>query len=232
MFYFFGPEDTPVGSVLKRNKLKSETCRWVLDPKAPSGTYVKPAKTWNTSGEFSRIDDRFVTKQYNHFWQDKIDPSREYDFAACGSPAGGLFNCLGHYTWDGETEDVYWAGPRATFQEPTFIPKEKGGEAEGWLIVLLNHLDVLRNDIVIFDALNLKAGPVATIHLPFKLRLGLHGNFVDHWDIAEWEARRLKAGGIGPVRPAEQPLPWQKEMQQTELVNGHGPANGANGKVH
>ena len=147
---------------------------------------MQPAETWNTSGEFSRCDDRYLTKTYNHFWQARIDPMREYDFAACGPPAGGLFNCLGHYTWDGRTEDVYWAGSRSTFQEPTFIPKQNGGEAEGWLIALVNRLDVLRNDIVILDAQNLAAGPIATIHLPFKLKLGLHGNFVDHGYIVEW----------------------------------------------
>lgn len=218
VFFFFPPEDTAPGSVLKRNKLKSETVRWILDPKLPTGTFVKPAKVWNTSGEFSRIDDRHVTKRYDHFWQARIDPNREYHFSVCGSPAGGLFNCLGHYTWSDRIEDVYWAGPRATFQEPTFIPKEGGAEAEGWLIALVNRLDVLRNDIVILDALDLKAGPVATLHLPFKLRLGLHGNFVDHRDIAEWEARR--SGSIGPVKPAEQPLPWQKHAGSQNGSNG------------
>ncbi|EMC96623.1 hypothetical protein BAUCODRAFT_24360 [Baudoinia panamericana UAMH 10762] len=221
VFFFFPPEATAPGSVLKRNKLKSETCRWVLDPKAPSGTRVYPAKSWNTSGEFSRIDDRYVTKHYDHFWQAKIDPSREYDFKACGSPAGGLFNCVSHYTWSGQTEDVYWVGPRSTLQEPAFIPKAGGSEAEGWLIALVNRLDVLRNDIVILDALNLQAGPVATIHLPFKLRLGLHGNFVDHADIAEWEKRRAKDGEVGPVRAATEPLAWQLHGGGS-MQNGNG----------
>ena len=75
------------------------------------------------SGEFSRINNQFVTKKYNHFWQLRVDPTREYDFAACGPPAGGLFNCIGHYTWDEMTEDVYRAGPRLTFPKTTFIPK-------------------------------------------------------------------------------------------------------------
>jgi len=206
----------------------------MFNPSLPSGSFVKPERTWNTSGEFSRIDDRYVTKHYNHFWQAKIDPTREYDFAACGSPAGGLFNCIGHYTWDGLTEDVCWAGPRATVQEPAFIAKEGGGEGEGWLIALRNQLDVLRNDIVILDALNLKAGPAATIHLPFKLRLGLHGNFVDQREIDGWEDRRSKTGGIGKVMPAQQPLPWQREFGGEHpngvklTTNGaHGVSNGS-----
>ncbi|KAK6373277.1 transcriptional regulatory protein rco1 [Exophiala oligosperma] len=209
IFFFFPPDNQDAGSVAHRNAIQSPTTRWVFDPKTPSGSHVKPNLVWDTSGEFSRMDDRYVGRKYNHFWQAVVDASREYDAKRCGSPAGGLFNCIGHYTWDERIKDVFWAGPRATFQEPAFIPKEGGGEGEGWLIALMNHLDVLRNDIVILDALNIAAGPVATIHLPMKLRLGLHGNFVDQRDIEAWEARRVPGGTVGPVEPAKKPLPWQ-----------------------
>jgi len=200
---------------MQRNQLQSPTVRWVFDPKSPTDTRVKPAKIMSMNGEFSRIDDRFVTKEYNHFWQTGIDMSRFYDIEKCGPPVGGLFNVLSHYTWDGKISDVYWAGPTTTFQEPAFIPKDGGAEGEGYLIALVNHLDVLRNDIMIFDAMNLAAGPVATIHLPFKLRLGVHGNYVDHRDILEWQERRKEGGELGPLEPAKEPLPWQKKEKHS-----------------
>jgi len=219
--------------------------RWVLDPKAKTHTRIQPSVVWPINGEFSRIDDRFTTKKYRHFWQAMVDPSRPYDFAKCGPPAGGLFNCLGHFTWDPEdergtgTSDVYFAGPTCTFQEPTFIPKAGGGEeGEGYLIALLNHLDVLRNDVVIFDAQNMAKGPVATIHLPLKLKLGLHGNFVDHRDIEAWQRRRdAETGDVGPVKVATEPLPWQKRRMEEEekadgkrkTTNGEKTTNGTNG---
>ena len=227
VFFWFPPEDEQLEHLAKRNKLSSPTTRWILDPKAKTGTRITPADLWETNGEFSRIDDRLVTKKYNHFWQVKVDPNRPYDFAKCGPPAGGLFNCLGHYTWDKRGEDEYFAGPTATFQEPTFIPKDGAGEGEGYLIALLNHLDVLRNDVVIFDAQRLSAGPLATIHLPLQLKLGLHGNFVDHRDIEAWQKRRAAGGEIGPVEPAKEPLPWQKALARQNghptgfTVNGH-----------
>ncbi|OQE06978.1 hypothetical protein PENVUL_c015G03476 [Penicillium vulpinum] len=213
VFFFFPPEDAMAGTVAERNKTPNQTVRWVFDPKSKTDTRVTPFEIMNTvNGEFSRIDDRFVTKEYQHFWQALIDPSRPYDFEKCGSPAGGLFNCLGHFTWDKKVRDIYWAGPTATFQEPTFIPKDSGIEGDGYIIAFLNHLDVLRNDIVILDAQNLKDGPIATIRLPFKLRLGLHGNFVDHKDITAWQKRREEGGEVGPVRAATEPLPWQKQL--------------------
>lgn len=223
VFFWWPPDqDTPGAKAAPRNKLSSPTTRWVLDPKAPTNTRITPAYTWPTNGEFSRIDDRFVTKKYKHFWQAKVDATRPYDFAKCGPPAGGLFNCLGHYTWDldnplakGE-EDTYFFGPTATVQEPTFIPKDDGGEGEGYLIALVNHLDVLRNDVAIFDAQHLANGPLAVLHLPLKLKLGLHGNFVDHRDIEAWQRRRDASGDVGPVQVATEPLPWQKSFASGE----------------
>ena len=164
---------------------------WVADER------IVPSRVWLTNGEFSRIDDRVVTKPYRHFWQAVVDPTKPYDFAKCGPPAGGLFNCLGHYTWNEEnyhpsslstngslndqqedkhtttqkgtfgTQDIYFAGPTMTFQEPSFIPRKGSDkEGDGYLIALLNHLDELRNDVVIFDAQELSKGPVAVSHLP------------------------------------------------------------------
>ncbi|KAK3314143.1 carotenoid oxygenase [Apodospora peruviana] len=264
VFFFFPPDTelTPgADGMTKRNKLSSPTVRWILDPKAKksatetaAGTVwvaderIAPSRVWLTNGEFSRIDDRYVTKPYKHFWQAVVDPTKPYDFAKCGPPAGGLFNSLGHYVWneenyhdgsrpsDGKTEtqngkfgleDVYFPGPTMTFQEPSFIPKEGGGEGEGYLIALLNHLDELRNDVMIFDAQKLSSGPLAVIHLPLKLKLGLHGNFVDHRDMEAWQARRAEGGDLGPVKAAAEPLPWQKELEGKANAT-----NGANGVGH
>jgi hypothetical protein len=185
---------------------------------------VKPERVFGINGEFSRIDDRVLTKKYNHFWQCNIDPSKPYDFAKCGPPAGGLFNVLGHFEWDTGKKDTYWAGPTMTFQEPVFIPKAGSEvEGEGYLMALLNHLDVLRNDILIFDAQNLAQGPLAVIHLPVKLRLK---------DIEDWEERRKQGGSVGPAVPAKKPLPWQKKrIEKGEKVWEVSPTgvNGSNG---
>jgi len=91
------------------------------------------------------------------------------------------------------------------------VPRaEDAKEGEGYLMALLNHLDVLRNDILIFDALNVGKGPVAAVHLPLKLRLGLHGNFVEQREIEEWQRRRAAEGGdVGPAKAAMERLPWQ-----------------------
>lgn len=215
VFFWWPSVDTPAGTVAKRNKIQNKTTRWVFDPSTPTNSWVEPAEERaDFSGEFSRIDDRFVTMKYNHYWQSIIDAEKPYDFEKCGSPAGGLFNTLGHFTWDNSTTETFWAGPRATFQEPAFIPRAGGTEeADGYLIVLLNHLDELRNDVCIFDARNISQGPLAVVHLPFKLRLGLHGNFVDQGEVTAWREKRENE--LGPVKAATEGLPWQKSLSHT-----------------
>ncbi|KAL1649614.1 transcriptional regulatory protein rco1 [Diplodia intermedia] len=186
VFFFFPPEGTPNSSLAQRNKLSSPTLRWTLDPYAASHSRVTPTATFpGTNGEFSRIDPRRVTRPYTHFWQAEVDPARHYDFDACGPPAGGLFNVLAHFTWgDQGRRDAYWAGPRATFQEPTFVPRRGAvDEGDGYVVALVNRLDVLRNDVVVLDARDLARGPLAVVRLPFKLKLGLHGNWVGREEI-------------------------------------------------
>jgi hypothetical protein len=246
VFFFFPPDDPnkPPGSttLLQRNQLVSDTYRWVFDPKTPTNTRVNPAKIFGINGEFSRVDDRFLTYKYNHFWQCNIDSTKPYAFDKCGPPAGGLFNVLGHFEWETGKKDTWWAGPTCTFQEPVFIPKPGSTtEGDGYLMALLNHLDVLRNDILIFDAQNLSQGPLAAIHLPVKLRLGLHGNFIEQKDIDDWAERRKEGGEVGPVKPATELLAWQKAMvergevslnqvERLNAVDGSGKyVNGVNG---
>lgn len=78
---------------------------------------------------------------------------------------------------------------------------------------------------MVLDALEVGKGPVAMVHLPLRLKLGLHGNWVDEREIQEWEARR-RDGREAPVRVAEAKLPWQEEM----LGQGRSdPADGVNG---
>ncbi|KAH7009678.1 hypothetical protein EDB80DRAFT_574123, partial [Ilyonectria destructans] len=126
----------------------------------------------------------------------QVDPSRPYDVAKCGSPAGGLFHVLTHYNWETGEVDEYFDGPGTTFQEPVFIPESADApEGHGYLLALMNRLDELRNDIWL----------VASIKLPLKFKLGFHGNWVDRREIDEFKKAR-EDGSIAPALPAQKPL--------------------------
>ena len=75
-------------------------------------------------------------------------------------------------------EQHWWAGPVSTLQEPCFIPRSKHApEGDGWIVQVCNRLAEHRSDLLLFDALEIEKGPIATINVPIRLRFGLHGNF-------------------------------------------------------
>jgi all-trans-8'-apo-beta-carotenal 15,15'-oxygenase len=50
-------------------------------------------------------------------------------------------------------------------------------EDEGWLVTIVFDAASDRSDVVILDAQNITAPPVATLHLKHHIPYGLHGNF-------------------------------------------------------
>ena len=42
---------------------------------------------------------------------------------------------------------------------------------------------LFHSDLLLFDALDVEKGPIATINVPIRLRFGLHGNFASAEDI-------------------------------------------------
>jgi carotenoid cleavage dioxygenase len=60
-----------------------------------------------------------------------------------------------------------------------FVPKsEDAAEGEGYLLALIGRRDQNRHDLAILDALDIAAGPIATVKIPFRLRYGFHGTWV------------------------------------------------------
>jgi carotenoid cleavage dioxygenase len=99
-----------------------------------------------------------------------------------GSAGGLLMNCL--FLKDHQTgaEQHWWCGPVSSLQEPCFIPRGPG-EGNGWIVMVCNRLEDHRSDLLLFDALDVSSGPIATINIPIRLRFGLHGNWADAVDI-------------------------------------------------
>ena len=42
-----------------------------------------------------------------------------------------------------------------------------------------DHTDTMLTDLVVLDAADIAAGPVATVRLPFRVRPGTHGTWMD-----------------------------------------------------
>ncbi|GLC44176.1 hypothetical protein PLESTM_001563900 [Pleodorina starrii] len=97
----------------------------------------------------------------------RLSPPRPAPCAVRGSAAAAA---------PGVAVDAWYFGERTFPGEPMFVPRPGSSrEGDGWLIVATHNADTEKGDVHIFDAEDLSAGPVATLHLPHRLPLGLHG---------------------------------------------------------
>jgi carotenoid cleavage dioxygenase-like enzyme len=175
MFPFFPDVD---GLPFEPEKAASRLTRWTVDLRSNEDDIAMERLT-GLVGEFPRIDDRFAGRRYRHGYLLVQDDDKPVDLPGGRSASGMLMNTLAHLDLETGEEDVWWAGPVSSLQEPCFIPR-RGSDAEGdgYLVTVENRLAEDRSQLLIFDAMKVAAGPVATIALPFRLRPGLHGNWV------------------------------------------------------
>jgi carotenoid cleavage dioxygenase len=147
-------------------------------------------------GEFPRIDDRYATQPYRHGYLSSQDQSKPFDTSGSKSATGLMMNTLVHMDHQSGKTRTYWCGPDASFQEPVFAPKSAAApEGDGYLLAIVNLLKEHRSSLVVLDACRLDEGPIATVHLPLRLRAALHGNWVPR---AELQANRSSLSGRNP----------------------------------
>lgn len=139
--------------------------RITLDLERNDGGFDR-ARLMGPSCEMPRTDDRYQGRPYRHGY---MIVYRSQD----GSSATGHLDLLTGAL------DVYAPGPGDTVQECQFVPKRPDSpEGEGWLLVPVARVSKGRSDLVVLDAQNLAAGPVAMIKLPVRVRATFHGCWV------------------------------------------------------
>jgi len=171
------------GAAFNPQQATSRLTRWTVDLASNSDEFHSITRLTETAGEFPRIDDRFTGLPYRYGWMLEMDMKRPVELKG-GSAGGFLMNCL--FLIDHQTgkEQHWWCGPTSSLQEPAFIPRSKDApEGDGWIVQVCNRLADHKSDLLIFEALAIEKGPVATVHIPFALRFGLHGNWANAEDI-------------------------------------------------
>lgn len=157
--------------------------RWTLDMAQGSTSWTDERATYSSQllfdhpGDMPRVDPRVLMSRNRHSWIGSLDlglgPMPEF------GPMGPPFNCLVHLDDETGERTRYYPGPDSAPEEPVFVPKVgDSGEGEGYLISVISRRLLNRNDIVVLDALDLAAGPLATIKVPFRLRYAFHGTWV------------------------------------------------------
>jgi carotenoid cleavage dioxygenase len=75
--------------------------------------------------------------------------------------------------------DKFSAGDSHGVSEPQFVPRAPDApEGDGYLIGVVNDFRAMRSELVVVDAMDLAAGAVARVRLPFRLHMQVHGWWV------------------------------------------------------
>ena len=167
------------GEPFKPMEAMTKLTDWTVDLASNGEEFDAITPLTETVSEFPRIDDRFTGQKTRYGWGLEIDMSRPVELRG-GSAGGVLMNCLFFKDFETGKEQHWWCGPVSSLQEPCFVPRSKDApEGDGWIVQICNRLEDHRSDLLIFDALDIEKGPVATARIPIRLRFGLHGNWAD-----------------------------------------------------
>jgi len=166
------------GAAFDPKRAAARVSRLRVDMNSPAGGIA--CEVLNEAvGEFPRIDDRYASKPYRHGFLCAQDSSRPVNANDPRSATGLMMNTLIAMDHQQGRSSSWWCGPGASCQEPVFAARvADSAEGEGYLLAILNLLNEHRSALVVLDARHIDQGPLATVHIPLRLRPGLHGSWV------------------------------------------------------
>jgi carotenoid cleavage dioxygenase len=139
--------------------------RWTIDLEA--GT-VASEQLDDRPGEFPRINDQRATRRHRYAYN--CQPrgwGGEFDF--CG---------VVKYDLEADTAEVLTYGDAEVSGEHVFAPDPAGtAEDDGWLLSLVVDRGTDATDLVVVDARDIAAGPIARVAMPRRVPLGFHANW-------------------------------------------------------
>ncbi|MEV4123529.1 carotenoid oxygenase family protein [Nocardia sp. NPDC049707] len=121
--------------------------------------------------------------------EEQLD-DRDAEFPRIDDRLAGLDSHFGHATVTGDsgallrydlhtgTSTAHEFGPGRIPAEAAFAPADDSPGGDGYLMTYVYNADSDRSDLVIVDASELAAPPLATVHLPARVPYGFHGNWL------------------------------------------------------
>jgi carotenoid cleavage dioxygenase len=144
--------------------------RWTVATGGPALRFTDEVVEGELPMELPTRDPRRVGRRHRYGWFVESPPDEQTVRFA------GLFR----RDFDtGETQ--HWdPGAGRAANEGLFVPDPGGtGEDEGWVLTYVYDAATDRSDLVVLDAADLGAGPVATVGLPARVPHGFHATWVE-----------------------------------------------------
>ncbi len=126
----------------------------------------------NIKQEFPRINEAYTGRPYRYVYS--------ISFAGFDDPYHVSSNTLLYHDLETGSTASYSFGANWVTGEAVFVAREGAQtENDGWLMSYLHALDGSPSKVVILDAQYIQKGPIATIHLPVRVPVGFHCNWMD-----------------------------------------------------
>jgi carotenoid cleavage dioxygenase len=140
--------------------------RWTIDLDA--GT-VRGEQTDDRPGEFPRINDTLAGRRHRYMYNTM---ARHWGF-------GFDFNAVVKYDIEGGAARTFTHGDTTVVGEHIFAPDPKGsGEDAGWLLTIGVDRLTERTELLVLDARHIEDGPIARVHIPRRVPIGFHANWM------------------------------------------------------
>ena len=142
--------------------------RWTLDMSGATDA-IHEARIDDRDSEFPRFDERRTGRSYRHGW-----------FAAdLRNTQSVKFNAIAYVDAVSGKQSAYELSGGDMTSEPVFTPRSATAEeGDGWVTAVVWRAAENRSDLLVFNALDLAAGPIATAKMPRRVPFGFHGNWV------------------------------------------------------
>ncbi len=159
---------TPDGKPGDPAKAIPRLTRWTFDMAGNTSSY-KSERLHDISCEFPRLDERRTGLDYR------------YGYMACDTnpewKVGG-FDSIGRFDHHTGNLELYPVGEGCATNEPIFVPKsDSSAEGEGFLLANIYDANRDGTHLVILDAQDVAAGPLAKAYLEHRVPFGFHGNW-------------------------------------------------------
>jgi len=170
------------GAPFDRDKAAPHLTRLTFDLSRPGESY-EAETLFPDFLEMPIIDARYALHPYRYGFSTVLDRAKPLNVAGT---IGVGWNTITHIDVATGKMKRHYVGDRTTCQEPCFVPRALDApEGDGYLLSMVTHYgDEPRTQLIVLDTEDIEAGPVARIHMPFRLRGAVHGNWVSAQDLA------------------------------------------------
>ncbi|MGH3299101.1 MAG: carotenoid oxygenase family protein [Trebonia sp.] len=151
--------------------------RWIIDPAAGK---VTAQRLDDRAQEFPRVDDRVIGRPHRYGYSAVIGEVSQAILQPDGDlPDRAFGNALLKHDLVAGTVQARQFGRDATAGEAVFIPASpEAAEDDGYVMAFVHNPDRGAADLLILAAQDFTGEPVARVHLPARIPLGFHGNWI------------------------------------------------------